>query len=270
MNGEKRMIEIINGYKYDTDKAIKISKFNLNGEKLIVTLYVIKLNKFFVHQIDVSNNGEVTEYIKPFTKNDAIEMISKDAEGIRKFEELFGEFPEAPGEDIQTNDVTVSDEKSDTVIIDEKPHEEVQENITSEENGNQDKVKSEKQKTIPLFKQIKLYKACEKGDYETAEHLISSGAVANQKAFHKALQSQEGKLIDLLLKTYSPVLKDYLYSVLLGNLAIFQRVFPMDNKVKMEDVETIQMYAGKYGKNDIMQYINQIISYRMNSIENTL
>lgn len=74
-------------------------------------------------------------------------------------------------------------------------------------------------------------------------------------------------VISLLLESYTPTMKDYLFSVLLGEVEVFKRILPLENTVKMADIEKIQMYAGSYNKLEILQYVNEIIKFRCDDTE---
>lgn len=244
------MIELINGEKYDTSSATLICRLDPNDGKMLIDLYVNKYNAFFIHTISVGNDGEANETIEPRSKEQAIEIISKNADGISKFESLFGEFPEA-GSITKTVDTEESleakaaeshvapatePESSESVVISQQPS---------------------------AYTRRKLRKACKKGDAATVQSLISQGTLPQQKDMYIALKSRCLPVITAIIASgYIPSEKDICYAILLDDPQLLRLLLPPDSKTKMKTLQEYQCYAVKYDKAAALTYIERIIAER--------
>lgn len=252
------MIELINGKKYDTDTAILICTHSLDSGKTVFNLYVNKYGKFFAHIIQVDGNGEAAETLKPQSREQAIEIISRDEAGIRKFESIFGEFPEEGKDEHEA-------------ILDNA------EKTVNNEKSNQSSASQEMGHDVPKKKHIshaaagsairhKLRKACKKGDCEAVKAAMSSGAVPEQKDMNFALRSRSIPIISEIISSgYEPTEKDICYAILLDNTEILKLIMPTDSKIHMKAIQKYQCFAAKYGKSAALDHINRIISERLNS-----
>lgn len=217
---------IINDKKYDTSTAILLISHNLDDIS-ILNLYQNSRKAFFSHICTYENNEIIEEKIIPFTKEDAMTMLIKN-NAIDKYEALFGEIPEAEGEDYNP------DEKQ--LILEKKT------------------IEKENQKFIPG---IFLVFACLKNDFEKAAMLVFKGAnvnALNSICIKKAILNENIPLINLLLENQSIVSEyNYVQAILLGNLEILKLL--LSKKQEEISFENLIKISKKYKKTDVYNHL---------------
>lgn len=236
------MKAIIDGFKYDTETATHVFSYMLNefekGE-----MYRNRKYKFFMlHMLQQDSEQLKYEYkIIPITKAQAMDMLITYNK-VEEYEKLFGEIPEAEGEDYQEAITNKEPETSETS--------EIKEVIQSEEikpDTSDHKVK----KIWSLQK--KLSKACRQNDTAAIQACIACGAVVEADHIHKAIVNQDISTVELLLNNFSGKLrnKDIQIAIIKGDMKIFQLVI----NTRLDYKKTALKIARKYLRTDIVQYL---------------
>ncbi|WP_124099916.1 hypothetical protein [Ruminococcus sp. Marseille-P6503] len=253
------MKTIIDGFKYDTETAVLVMSYLLNkyekGE-----LYRNRKYKFFsLNMLQKENDSEKElkyDYkIIPLTKQQAMELLI-NYEKIDEYEKLFGEIPEAEGEDF------IPESEEDNVLTAENEY------ITAEipepaEIDKADKaVPAIEKRTRPLHRvQKKLLAACEDNDIKTGQACITCGAVPGAAHIRKAILYASKDILRLILADFPDLKiskKEIRLAVLKGDTEIF--------KLIIEKRPDLAQYALKISKKylivPIVEYLDQSVNFR--------
>lgn len=237
------MKAIIDGFKYDTDTATHVFSYILNefekGE-----MYRNRKYKFFMlHMLQRESKKLEYEYkIIPITKAQAMDLLIT-YDKVEEYENLFGEIPEAEGEDYQDVINKNSSEKAEPNKTDEV--------ICQPEKSLPDNTDQKFSKIRSLQK--KLSRACLQNDAAIIEACISCGAVVEVDHIHKAIVNQDISTVELLLNNFSGKLrnKDIQIAIIKGDMKIFQLVI----NTRLDYKKTALKIARKYLRTDIVEYL---------------
>mgnify|MGYP000759478466 FL=1 len=254
------MKTIIDGFKYDTETAVMVMSYMLNeyekGE-----LYRNRKYKFFcLHMLQREKKLEYEYKIIPLTKQQAMDLLI-DYEQIDEYEKLFGEIPEAEGEDFipePEEDVTTAEKVYITAEIPEpaepgEPEAVISSNVPDEDR-NADAEKE--RKTKPLRRvQKKLLAACLNNDIKTVQACITCGAVPGAAHIRRAILYDGSDILRLFLT--DPNLKISKKEI---RLAILKRDIEMFKLILLK-CPKLEEYALKVSKKYL---IAEIVEYLKN------
>lgn len=254
------MKTIIDGFKYDTETAVMVMSYMLNeyekGE-----LYRNRKYKFFcLHMLQREKKLEYEYKIIPLTKQQAMDLLI-DYEQIDEYEKLFGEIPEAEGEDFipePEEDVTTAEKVYITAEIPEpaepgEPEAVISSNVPDEDR-NADAEKE--RKTKPLRRvQKKLLAACLNNDIKTVQACITCGAVPGAAHIRRAILYDGSDILRLFLTDPNLKIskKEIRLAVLKRNIEMFEML--------IEKCPELEEYALKVSKKYL---IAEIVEYLKN------
>lgn len=250
------MQAIYEGRKYDTATSeLLLSK--PMPDNTVFNLYCNKKRAFFIHMVETEKkSGEVSEeFIKPYTKDEAMDCLAKN-NAVSQYEKLFGEIPEAEGEDyISQTSVTIE------IKTDVKPPQSKEEkfSLSSVEPVQENVIKTRTETSKKsLIQSFLLVIACVNNDFSKAEEYLEKNADANlfkASGLKKAIANENLPLVSLLIESGARLIQYHLMqAVLVGNTNLFKLV--MDN-FENPDKEKLLNLAKQYKRIYIVDYLNQ-------------
>lgn len=259
------MQAIFNDKKYDTATSELILS-TLMPDKTKFNLYCNKKRAFFIHLVETDkNSGEIIdEHIQPYSKADAMDCLAKN-NAVEQYEKLFGEIPEAEGEDyisplsatieIKTDDIpSLAKEKKSH----DKPVEQVQENVVTARTETSKK---------SLIQSFLLVIACVNNDFSKAEKCLEKNADANLfkgSSLKKAIANENIPLVSLLIESGAKLTEYHLIqAVLVGNTNLFKLVL---NSSKNMDKGKLLKMAEQYKRMYIAEYLKENLEVKNNEV----
>lgn len=250
------MQAIFNGRKYDTATS-ELLLSTLMPDKTEFNLYCNKKCAFFIHLVESDKkSGEILdEHIQPYTKSDAMDCLAKN-NSIEQYEKLFGEIPEAEGEDYMLS-VSATIE----INTDDTPPK------TKEEKCQEKSVEPVQEKAIKkrtetsrksLIQSFLLVIACMNNDFSKAEECLDKNADANLfkgSSLKKAIANENIPLVSLLIESGAKLTEYHLMqAVLVGNTNLFKLVM---NNFENPDKDKLLKMAEQYKRIYIIDYLNE-------------
>lgn len=237
------MVKIVDGFKYDTESADLICKVSLNKTD-VCSLYRGRKLKYYLHILEIKNaSGEYEEKILPISKDDAMEFLGNHQK-VHEYETLFGELPEAEGEDYVPNNAEIlSDEKLSELT-----------STTVKQVCNNSIVPKSS-----LRQNLKLRKAVKNNDTAEAEQAIIKGAKLKNKYLSQAIMAGNLELVTLLtdfgiVASYT----DLTNCILIEDTQMFKTILP--SNLKRHEYVAIKRFAEKYNKFSFAEILEKQIN----------
>lgn len=229
------MKAIIDGFKYDTETAAMVFSYMLNEYEKGEMYRNYKYKFFCLHMLQREKEKLEYDYkIIPISKAQAMEMLVEN-DKIDEYEKLFGEIPEAEGEDYippEEDDVVENNDYTEAEIPEPEETAEV-----LEEEGHERK--PQKIRRV----QNKLMKACRSGDVETVKACLVCSGQVEQKHIREAIFGGNTDILRLLLDGADNLnidKKEIRLAVLKGEPEVFKLVFS-----KRPDLKNYALIIGR-------------------------
>lgn len=232
------MKAIIEGFKYDTETSTLVTSYRLN-ERDKGELYRNRKYKFFaLHSLFDGSQEDISFKYKiiPLTKDAAMQLLI-DTGSIEQYEELFGEIPEAEGEDY------IPEAESETLSINESAG-------NKPDTSSHEEINAVTHTTLRL--QRKLTAAVKSNDLKLVKACLVCGAEVRNKHIRFAIVHQEPAMLTALLEQNPPIRnKELDTAVLIGSIELVHILISNSPDLSSRALKT----ARKYVKSEVLEFV---------------